>query len=86
MINDISSAFFEAPMRRNVCVELPEEAMTEEGKEKDMVGWLQMSLYGTRDAAANFQEEVRKSMTKHVFVRGAYNVSTYFQATKTSTC
>ena len=62
---------------RFVCVELPQEAIGEDEKDKDMVGWLQMSLYGTRDAAANFQEEVRKFMVKHGFRRGLYNVSTY---------
>ena len=25
MINDVSRAFFEAPIKRNVCIELPEE-------------------------------------------------------------
>ena len=30
MINDVSKAFFEAPMRRYVCVELPDEAKTAE--------------------------------------------------------
>ncbi len=57
MLNDVSRAIFEAPMRRNVCTELPEEALTQEDGDEDMVGWLQMSLYGTKDAAANFQEE-----------------------------
>ena len=31
-----------------------------EEREKDLVGKLVMSLYGTRDAAANFQKEVSK--------------------------
>ena len=43
-----------------------------------MVGLLNMSLYGTRDAAANFQQEVRKVMSKIGFQVGKYNVSTYF--------
>ena len=52
MVNDVARAFFKAPMRRDICVELPAEA----GEGEDMVGHLIMSLYGTRDAAANFQE------------------------------
>ena len=62
MVNDVARAFFEAPMKRTVCVELPEEALTEEERStgKRVVGVLQMSLYGTRDAAANFQAEVGK--------------------------
>jgi hypothetical protein len=49
--------------------------------ENDMVGLLLMSLYGTRDAAANFQEEVRKFMVGIGFRQGKYNVSTYFHST-----
>ena len=39
MINDVSRAFFEAPMQagRFLCVELPEEDMTPEDKRRDMV-------------------------------------------------
>ena len=74
MINDVSRAFFEAPMRRNVCIELP----AEQQNGKDEVGWLQMSLYGTRDAAANFQEEVQKMMRKAGFIVSRYNPVTFF--------
>ena len=55
MVNDVVRAFFEAPMRRDICVELLAEA----GEGEDMVGHLIMSLYGTRVASANFQEEDR---------------------------
>ena len=78
MINDVARAFFEAPMQRHMCVELPEEDR-EEG-EGDMVAYLQQSLYGTRDAAANFQLEVRKVMKSAGFEVGKYNVSTYYNA------
>ena len=49
MINDVSRAFFAAPMRagRHLCIELPEEDKTHEDKEADMVGYLNQSLYGT---------------------------------------
>ena len=43
-----------------------------------MVGLLQKSLYGTRDAAANFLREVKKFMREQRFVVGAYNVSTFY--------
>ena len=36
MINDVSRAFFEAPMKREMCVEIPGE--DREGGEGDMVG------------------------------------------------
>ena len=60
MVNDVARAFFEAPMRRDICLKLPAEA----GEGEDMVGHLIMCLHLTRDAAANFQEEVRSFMNK----------------------
>ena len=74
MVSDVARAFFEAPARRTICVELPEE----ETHEGDEVGLLLQSLHGTRDASANFQEEVRKVLTKAGFKRGKYNPSTYY--------
>ena len=80
MLNDIARAFFGAPMKRLLCIELPAEDM-EEGDE-DMVGLLQMSLYGTRDAALNFQQEVKKFMVSNGFIQGMYNPCTYFHKQK----
>lgn len=72
MVNDVARAFFEAPMKRYVCVELPPEARAEHDAE-DYVGLLIMSLYGTRDAAANFQGEVRKFMLSQGFHQAQYS-------------
>ena len=82
MINDIARAFFEADATRVVCVELLDEAKTEEDWKEDTVAILKKSLYGTRDAAANFQSEVKKFMTKLGFTVGKYNVCTYFHKQK----
>ena len=64
----MTRAFFEAPARRTIYAELPEE----ETHEGDDVEFLLQSLYGTRDASANFQE-VGKVLTKAGFKRGKYN-------------
>jgi len=77
MINDVARAYFEAPVRRKICIELPEEDLTAKDRANDMVGLLEQSLYGTRDAASNFQAEVQKLMTSIGFKTGKYNVSTY---------
>ena len=61
MIADVSRAFFEAPAKRDVRVELPEEAFAVGETSQDTVGKLLASLYGTRDASANWQE-VAKGM------------------------
>ena len=58
MINDVARAFFEAPAVRNICVEIPKEDLSDADRKHDKVGHLRMSLYGTRDAAMNWQEEV----------------------------
>ena len=78
MINDVARAFCEAPAVRQVCVELPDEDLTSSDRIADKVGHLQMSLYGTRDAAMNWQEDVAKKMIKWGFRRGRYNPCIYW--------
>ena len=62
IINDVARAFFEAPAVRQVCVELPDEDLSSSDRNVDPVGHLAMSLYGTRDATMNWQEEVAKDL------------------------
>ena len=68
MVNGIARAYFEAPISRTVTVELPDE---DKSDGQDMVGLLQKSLYGTRDAAINFQREVQKFMRGQGFIDGS---------------
>ena len=78
MINDVSRAFFEADACRAVCCELPEGFP---GAEKgDYVGRLRKSLYGTRDAAHNWVEEVAGFLKQLGFERGIYNPCLYYHA------
>ena len=79
MLNDVSRAFFEAPAKRNICIEMPKEDMTESDIRHGKVGHLRMSLYGTRDASPNWQQEVAKEMRGWGFSRGTYNPCLYFQ-------
>ena len=65
-------------MQRNLCIELPEEDLEEHEKGQDLVGHLNQSLYGTRDAAANFQKEVNGFTKKIGFQVGKYNPCTYY--------
>ena len=78
MVSDIARAFFEAPATRNIAVELPPEDLDE--SEVDCVGLLLKSLYGTRDAAKNFQEEVKRFLIGLGLNIGKYNTSTFFHA------
>ena len=52
-----------------------EEALDEGETEENTVGILKQSLYGTRDAAANFQREVKKMMEKIGYRKSGYNAS-----------
>ena len=70
LTNDVARAFPEAPIRRDVCMELPLEDLDEGENPGEYVGLLQMSLYGTRDAATNWQELVAEEMQKIGFKRG----------------
>ena len=78
MINGVARAFFEAKATRKVCIELPEDDKVLEDVKNDNVGLLKMSLYGTRDAATNWQEEVAKEMISWGFSRGRYNPCRYY--------
>lgn len=86
LIADVSRAFFEAPARRDVCVELPEEALSEGESATEAVGKLMASLYGTRGASANWQEEVAKSMGQWGFIAGKYNPCTFLNEERGMRC
>ena len=79
LISDVSRAFLEAPATRKVAVTLPDEALEEWEKGKGKVGILRMSLYGTRDAAVNFQKEVTKLMISLGLQQAKYNASLYYR-------
>ena len=55
MINDIRRAYFYAKAKRAVYVELPAEDC--EPGDENMCGELLYSMYGTRDAASNWERE-----------------------------
>ena len=83
MSNDVSRALFEAPAVRQVCVELPVEDTSSADNITDNVSHLRISLYGARDAAMNWQEEVAGEMRKWGFKRGWYNPCLYWNQTNT---
>ena len=86
MIADVSRAFFEAPAKRDVCVELPEEALAAGETSQSTVGELPAGPYGTRDASANWQEEVAKCMKAWGFVTGLYNACMYYHPSRDILC
>ena len=69
MVNDVRRAYFYAEATRELYVEIPEED-SEFGK-GDCVGRLRLCLYGTRDAALNWQDTLSKHLLDIGFRRGA---------------
>ena len=65
---DVRRAYFYAPAKREVFVELPPEDR-QEGDE-GMCGLLRVSLYGTRDAAQNWEEEFAGTLQELGFRKG----------------
>ena len=62
---DVSRAYFYAPARRPVYVALPQEDF-----EEGMCGRLNVSMYGTRDAAANWEAKYADHLVLNGFIRG----------------
>ena len=67
MHTDTSHANFHAPSKEEKYVELPSEKWRSEYPE---YGRLRVSLLGTRDAAANWEDACAKVLTEHGFARG----------------
>ena len=67
MVTDVSCAYFVAPARRQVSVELLGEDKVD-GEQN--VGELNSSMCGPRDAAQNLGEECASTMTHMGFVKG----------------
>ena len=72
---DVVRAYFHAKARRRVFVDLPKEDH-EEGK----CGLLKKSMYGTRDAAQNWELEYTEMMTEAGFKQGSHSVCAFYHA------
>lgn len=68
MINDVSRAFFHAKATRDVYVQFPDEDKV--AGEEGMCGKFNYSMYGTRDAAQNWQGEFSQQLVSNGFTRG----------------
>ena len=65
---DVRRAYFYAPARRRMFVELPPE--DDKPGDEHMCGLLQYSLYGTRDAPQNWEEELASTLSDLKLTRG----------------
>ena len=80
MSNDISRAYFYAPTTRPIFIAIPQEDLEpgDEGK----VAKLNLSLYGTRDAAMNWANKVNEVMELAGFVRGTASPCNFYHKAK----
>jgi hypothetical protein len=78
---DVSRAYFYAPSRRPVYVNLPEEDY-----EPGMCGRLNVSMYGTQDAAANWENKYSSHLIANGFVRGQASPCVFWNPTTGVRC
>ena len=77
---DVKRAYFYAPTRREIYIKIPEEDMMP--GDEDMVGVLDFSLYGTRDAAQNWAHCYTQVLLKAGFIRGRASVCNFHHPSK----
>ena len=74
MINDVSRAYFYARSTRCMYIEIPPEDLK---AHPDYLGRLRLCLYGTRDAALNWQKTLAEHLVENGFVRGVGHPSVF---------
>ena len=67
MINDVHRAYFYATATGDIYIEIPAE---DEDAGPDVLGKLELCLYGTRDAAKGWQETLSAQLESCGFRRG----------------
>ena len=78
---DVRRAYFYAPARRPVYVTLPDE-----DAEEGMCGRLNRSMYGTRDAAVNWEDKYSSHLESMGFIKGKSSPCTFFHPHKGVRC
>ncbi len=76
MTNDVKRAYFYAPVTRPIYVIIPPE--DREPGDEDKVGQLNLSLYGTRDAAMNWTKTYTDFMVNLGFRKGRASPCNFF--------
>ena len=86
MTNDVSRAYFYAPVLpgQDIYIQLLDEDREPHGK--DMCGKLNFSMYGTRRAATNWQAHYTKVLVQNGFVTGFANNCTFYHPEKGIYC
>ena len=80
MYNDVKRAYFHAPAKRPVYIKIPDEDF--EPGDEDKVGMLNLSLYGTRDAAMNWAAKYTDVLRKIGFDMGDASPCNFYHQDK----
>ena len=75
MVNNVSRAYFYAPATRALFIELPEEDVE---ARPGGIGRLNVCLYGTRDAAREWQTTLSRHLESIGFRRGVGRPAIFF--------
>ena len=78
MSNDVRRAYFYAPAKRPIYISIPAEDL--ENGDEDRVGVLNLSLYGTRDAASNWADAYSSRLVELGFRIGAASPCNFHHA------
>ncbi len=76
---DVSRAYMHAKATRTVYVEIPAEMRTARDDREDNVGLLNVSLYGTRDGALNWEKEYSRFMHANGYVQGKASPCAFYK-------
>ena len=77
---DVKRAYFYAPVKRPIYIVLPAEDRLP--GDEEMVGRLNLSLYGTRDAAQNWSREYTRTLTSCGFIVGSTSPCNFYHPTR----
>ena len=82
MVNDVKRAYFYAEATSPIYVEIPDEDMSEQDRGQDLVGRLNLSMYGTREAAKAWQSKVATHLQAIGFKKGRVNPCIFWHASR----
>ena len=80
MTNDVKRAYFHAPATRAIFIKIPKEDWEDGDEERG--GQLNLSLYGTRDAAQNWAKTVMRTMVSLGFEAGTHSPCNFRHAAR----
>ena len=86
MFNDVRRAYFFAEAKRDIYVELLEEDREYDEYGVAMVGKLNLSMYGTRDAAQNWSIEYCRTLVEMGFIQGVASSCHFYHPEKKLRC